>query len=282
MNDLESASSEPTTSLVQIDDEHALVFGEVPTGIELIPFDFFGEAERNSLTEALQQAAGWGNLAAQAWQAQATAQGIVRLAPQTLAALRTAQPITDGAWNLGTLAGQGGKFATSVRWAPATGATAAGVVASAGMAVTMVAIQMQLAKIESLVVRSLEQTTRVLEAVEQEFQSNVLASSQILRSELGHARALGAVTGGIWSTVSSHEREILSGWKLYQTRVTSHVAELNGKRGHKERSEWLRNRAGRVVADCQLLVVAHQSWMTSRLLRVGHLLDTGDPNLDLS
>lgn len=276
MDDLESAAPDPTTSLVQIDDEHAVVFGVVPEGVECIPFDFLGEFERDSLTEAFRQAAGWGNLAAQAWQAQATAQGVVRLAPQTLAALKTAQPITDGAWNLGTLTGHGGKFATSVRWAPATGATAAGVAASAGMAVTMIAIQMQLAKVESLVVRSLEQTTRVLEAVEQEFQSNVLASSQILATELAHARSLGAVTDGIWYTVNSHETEVLSGWNLYQSRVTEHASDLRSKKGHKERRELLRSRAGRIVSDCQLLMVAHQSWIRWRQLRVGHLLDTGD------
>ena len=53
------------------------------------------------LTDKLAMASGIGNLAAQGAQGAMTVQGLVRLAPETLQALNTAQPMTSGGWGWG-------------------------------------------------------------------------------------------------------------------------------------------------------------------------------------
>lgn len=85
----------------------------------------------------------------------------MRLAPQTLAQLKTAAPIVKDGWNLGTLASEG-KFVAQVRWLPAGGATAASVVASVGPALALMAIQVQLNQITELAKHNVELTSEVL------------------------------------------------------------------------------------------------------------------------
>lgn len=71
-------------------------------------------------------------------------QGLVKFAPETLQALKSAQTVTKGGWNLGTLTCSGGKFVHQVRWVPATGAQAVTVLAGLGPAAALLAIGTQM------------------------------------------------------------------------------------------------------------------------------------------
>lgn len=95
------------------------------------------------LTDAAAGALTGANLVAQGAQTALSARGLVRLAPETLQALKTAHPVVSGGWNLGTLAGGGGRFAQSVRWLPATSAQAVTILAGTGPAVALAAISLQ-------------------------------------------------------------------------------------------------------------------------------------------
>lgn len=95
------------------------------------------------LTDAAAGALTGANLVAQGAQSALSARGLVRLAPETMRALRTAQPVVSGGWNLGTLAGGGGRFVQSVRWLPATSAQAVTILAGMGPAVALAAISAQ-------------------------------------------------------------------------------------------------------------------------------------------
>src|SRR5690606_20865942 len=141
---------------VEIEAGLAVLCGDhVPEGIELIPFTFMDPTTRAAVSTAAGTAVGMGNIAAQGVNAAMQAQGLVRLAPQTLAALKTATPIVKDGWNLGTLA-SGGKFAAQVRWLPATAATTASVVAAMGPAITLMVIQVQLNQIANVAKHNLE------------------------------------------------------------------------------------------------------------------------------
>lgn len=121
-----AANDETTTALVEVSPGTVLLFGDVPEGLEPpIPFSLVSPADRAALSDAVTRSTGVLHTGAQVAPALAKAQGVVQLAPETLAPLRAgATPIQSGGYNIGTLA-VNGKFAASVRWLPATGATAA-------------------------------------------------------------------------------------------------------------------------------------------------------------
>lgn len=93
------------------------------------------------------------NLVAQGVQSALSARGLVRLAPETLQALKAARPVASGGWYLGTLTSEAGRFAQSVRWLPATSAQAVTVLAGLGPAVALAAISAQASALASTVGR---------------------------------------------------------------------------------------------------------------------------------
>lgn len=141
---------EPTGALVEVLPGLLVAYGEIDLesldGVEVLDQDVTAAPD---LTGAAAGALTGGNLVAQGAQSALSARGLVRLAPETLQALRTAQPVVSGGWNLGTLAGGGGRFVQSVRWLPATSAQAVTVLAGMGPAVALVAISAQASALAS-------------------------------------------------------------------------------------------------------------------------------------
>lgn len=156
----------PSMSLVEIEPGIAVLFADQPPSeLDLLPFQMLSSQARLTLTDKLAMAAGVGNPAAQGAQGAITAQGLVRLAPETLQALKVAQPMTSGGWNLGSLISSNGKIAASVRWAPATGAQSATMLAALGPAAALLALQIQLASISRRIDENIELTRDVLRAL---------------------------------------------------------------------------------------------------------------------
>ena len=128
------AESEPTGALVEVLPGVLAAYGginlEALDGAEVLDVD---AARVPDLTGLIAGSLTGVNLVAQGAQSALRARGLVRLAPETLQALRTtARPVVSGGWNLGTLASEGGRFAQSVRWLPATSAQAVTVLAGLG------------------------------------------------------------------------------------------------------------------------------------------------------
>lgn len=138
------AESEPTGALVEVLPGVLAAYGginlEALDGAEVLDVDV---ARVPDLTGLIAGSLTGVNLVAQGAQSALRARGLVRLAPETLQALRTARPVVSGGWNLGTLASGGGRFAQSVRWLPATSAQAVTVLAGLGPAVALTAISVQ-------------------------------------------------------------------------------------------------------------------------------------------
>ncbi len=268
----------PSTALVEFEEGLAVLFGDhVPDGVELIPFTFMDPATRTAVSTAAGNAVGLGNIAAQGVNAAMQAQGLVRLAPQTLEALKTATPIVKDGWNLGTLA-SGSKFAASVRWLPATAATTASVVAAMGPAITLMVIQVQLNQIANVAKHNLELTSKVLQVVRQEQWSAVTGYHNTLMRELGHARQLGEVTDAVFQEVRGYQGELTTQWDVFEKAVQQHVGELRSKIGHKERQQYLADNGQAIIADTQALLLAQTSWFVYQALRAGHLLKSAKAN----
>lgn len=271
-----STAEETTPALVEIQPGLAVLYGDrVPEGLELIPFTLVDVRAQQSLTNAIAGITNFGNVAAQGIDGLMKAQGMVRLAPQTLKQLETAKPLVSGGWNLGTLASEG-KFVAQVRWLPATSATAASVAASVGPGLALLAIQLQLSEISELAKHNIELTSRVLEVVQQDQWAAVMGHHRTVAKEIENAKHVGRVTDAIWNNVRGHQTELDTQWDLFQRKLDRHVAALRAKRGHKERRQYLVDHGEAVLADVHALLLAQSSWFMYQALRAGHLLTTAD------
>lgn len=269
----------PSSALVEFEDGLAIFFGDkVPDGLEVLPFSLIDESTKTAVSTAIGTAVGLGNIAAQGVNGAMQAQGLVRLAPETLAALKTAAPMVKDGWNLGTLTAEGGKFAASVRWLPATAATTASIVASMGPAIALMVIQVQLNQIAALGRHNVELTSNVLRVLRQEQWSAVTGYHRTLLRELGHARQIGAVTDAVFEEVRGYQGELTSQWDANRNTVRQHVADLASKVGHKDRQQYLTDNGQAIIADVQALLLSQTSWFVYQSLRAGHLLQSAKSN----
>jgi hypothetical protein len=268
----------PSTALVEFEDGFAVLLGDhVPEGVDLIPFTFIDADTRSAMSTAIGNAVGFGNVVAQGVDGIMQAQGLVRLAPQTLEALKTATPLVKDGWNLGTLA-SGGEFAAQVRWLPATAATTASIVAAMGPAITLMMIQIQLNQIATLAKHNIELTSKVLQVVRQEQWSTVTGYHNTLIRELGHARQIGEVSDAVFKEVRGYQGTLSTQWDLSEKAVQQHVRELRSKLGHKERQQFLTDNGQAIIADVQALLLSQTSWFVYQALRAGHLLKSAKSN----
>jgi F0F1-type ATP synthase epsilon subunit len=264
----------PSTALVELEDGLAIVVGDhVPEGLDLIPFTFVDPATLDLVATAAGNAVGLASVAAQGANAAVQAQGLVRLAPQTLAALRMSAPIVKDGWNLGTLV-SGGKFAAQVRWLPATAATATSVVAAMGPAISLMVIQAQLNQIADLAQHNLELPSTVLEVVRRDQWSSVTGHYKTLVREFGHARQIGEVTEAIYQEVRGYEGELTSQWDGFETAVEQHLKALRSRRGHQDRQKYLVDNGQAIIADSQALLLAQTAWFVHQAMRAAQLTRT--------
>ena len=272
----------PSSALVEFEDGLAIFFGtDVPDGLEVVPFSFIDEPTLRAVSTAVGNAVGLGSVGAQGINAAMQAQGLVRLAPQTLEALKTAAPIVKDGWNLGTLGGGGAagtSFTAQIRWLPATAATTASVVAAMGPAVTLMVIQFQLNQIAAVAQHNLELTSKVLQVVRQGQWSAVTGHYETLIRELRHARRIGEVTDAVFAEVRGYQGELTSQWDANKHAVKRYADELEKKIGHKDRQQYLADNGQAIIADVQALLLSQTSWFVYQSLRAGHLLRSAKTN----
>lgn len=267
-------------ALIEVAPGAALVFGNTPPGVEILPIELLSPVEMTSISSTLNAATGVLNLGAQGASGLMQARGLVRLAPETLKALQTARPLTDGTYNLGVLVGQNGKFAAQVRWMPAAGAQTAGVAATLGPALALLAIQAQLNQITGLVQENIELTSAVLKAYRVEKWSEIHGLDAAVRQALDEAQHAGAVSDKIWDNVKGKESELRAARRYFTEQVTEHSRELARKERHTERRDYLRTHGAAIVGDVHGMLTAQSAWYAYQALRAGnaHLTAATDPN----
>ena len=110
---LETQGAEAELALLEVEPGVAVLFGEAaPEGWEVEPFGL-GDRSNREIIDALSNAVGAANAVAQGLGGLVSAQGLVRLSPETIRNLKTMQTMVEGNYNLGVLK-QGGKFAAHI------------------------------------------------------------------------------------------------------------------------------------------------------------------------
>jgi hypothetical protein len=242
-------------------------------GSHVVPLTFDAGAARSKAADVAAMAMGGASVAAQVAHGINSARGLVRLSPETVAALKAgAKPLTKDGWNLGTLK-NGNQFAHSVRWAPAGAQGAASVAASVGPAAAIMAIQVQLAEISALVEENIALTRSLLQAVEDERWASAKSHFDAIAEEFGHANALGEVTPSIWAQAQAQAsetklRELL---ELSLRAARRHHEELTALEASPARRTWLDTNARSVTQEAQTLLMAHSAWLRYQALRAGYL-----------
>lgn len=267
-----------STALVEIEPGTAILYGsEVPEGLEVTPFALVGGRNVETVGSSIAQATGLANIAAQGVSGVMNVQGLVRLAPETLKALQTAQPLTSGGYNLGTLASNG-KIVSQVRWMPAGSAATAGVVASLGPAIALMAIQAQLNTVIELSRDNLELTTAVLDEVRQQKWAEVRGQHKALHQATDEATHVGSVTDSIWREVEGRKPTLNEHWGHYESRVRSHIADLAKHSEARARQKHLSQHGISILSDVQALLTAQSSWFRYEGLRAASLVERAEAN----
>ena len=270
---------DPAVTLVPIDDEGGfLVFGQLPDTLQMQvePVPYLREEQVRGLADTLAVSAGIGNVLVQGWNAYQGSVGLVRLAPQTLAAMQAgATPLTQGGWALGTLM-KGGKFAAQVRWAPAGAAGVAAGLAALGPALALVAVQWQMNKIGKAVERNIELTRTVLDELREEAWYELDAVARVVLAEVRAVQALGEVTDLTWQYLQAQSTlpVLLKHRQRNLDAMTRKIGELSAD---GKQSEWYQRHYAEVLRHSQAVMTAQQAVTLHHFIRMAHARRSGAP-----
>lgn len=262
---------EPSYSLVEIDPGVAVLFADqAPTDIDFVPFAMMNDRSRQTLTDRLSSAAGLTNLAAQGAQGVTNAQGLVRLAPETVQLLKTFQPMTSGGWNLGPIVDNSGKIVAQARFAPVAGVQSAALLASLGPAAALLAVQMQLASISRRVDENIELTRDVLKAIHEDQWMTLLGLHETTMRAVREAQAVGSVNDHVFAAIATKEADLRKQRHLFLSFVRRHTQALDADRAG--RRSYIQKNAEQIIADAHGMLMAEGSWHRAQVLRAGHIL----------
>lgn len=224
-----------------------------------------------NLTDAAAGALTGANLVAQGAQSALSARGLVRLAPETMRALRTAQPVVSGGWNLGTLAGGGGRFVQSVRWLPATSAQAVTILAGMGPAVALAAISAQASALANTAKRIENKLDALRAELEQRDRSDLTELLREVRATYQEIHRCGVDDAETRSRIDTlvGRGDLGNTYQRYLDKV----------RDHEERSAQsaavLLEARGRILSDIGALIAMWRACDLIGVLRIGSLAAAG-------
>jgi len=246
---LELAAS---TTLVEVTPGVAVVFGEVPDGLELISLDMVPSFDRAQLSTALGSFGNAGTIVGNVAEAVSSAQGLFRVNDATLSLLKSGGEMAakDGA-KLGAIF-KNGELVAQARFIPAS-MTAATAIAAIGPAVAMIALQMQLGEISGLVRSNIQLTTQTLKAIRNEQWAELEGLAESVDEAVKETRELDAITDSVWEPIAPSGPNIRKQLKLYRKNVAGHVQEL-GKLDSRARRQYLESNAEAIVFDTYALL----------------------------
>ena len=255
----------PSATLVEIKPGVAVVFGELPDVVDLVPVDLVPTFDLDQVSTSLSTlgstAAAAGHIAEKA----ASIRGLYRVNAETLQLLRSGgeMAVKDGA-KLGGIF-KGGKLVAQARFVPVTMSTAA-TAAAIGPAVAMMGLQMKLGEISDLVHANLELTKQTLKTIRYEQWAELEGLSQAVTEALTEARALDTITDSVWEPIAPSRAGIKKQLSLYKKNVRSHVKEVKTLEG-KRRREYLETNGEAVVFDTHALLGALKTYGEYQALR---------------
>ncbi|NKS38098.1 hypothetical protein GS488_20815 [Rhodococcus hoagii] len=242
----------PSTTLVEVTPGVAVVFGEVPEGLELISLDLVPSFDRTQLSTALGSLGNVGTIVGNVAEAAASAQGLYRVNDATLSLLKSGGQMAakDGA-QLGAIF-KDGQLVAQARFIPAS-MTSAAAVAAIGPAVAMIALQMQLGEISGLVRTNIALTTQTLKTIRNEQWAELEGLAEAIHEAIKEARELDTITDSVWEPIAPSGPMIRKQLKLYRKNVAGHVQELRKLHGHARR-QYLESSAEAIVFDTHALL----------------------------
>ncbi|WP_396643604.1 hypothetical protein, partial [Microbacterium sp.] len=240
------------TTLVEVTPGVAVVFGEVPDGLELISLDMVPSFDRAQLSTALGSFGNAGTIVGNVAEAVSSAQGLFRVNDATLSLLKSGGQMAakDGA-KLGAIF-KNGELVAQARFIPAS-MTAATAIAAIGPAVAMIALQMQLGEISGLVRSNIQLTTQTLKAIRNEQWAELEGLAESVDEAVKETRELDAITDSVWEPIAPSGPNIRKQLKLYRKNVAGHVQEL-GKLDGRARRQYLESNAEAIVFDTYALL----------------------------
>jgi hypothetical protein len=261
----EALETTASTTLVEVSPGVAVVFGEVPDGLELIDLDLVPSFDRTQLATALGSIGNVGTVVGNLAEAVSSAQGLYRVNDATLALLKSGGEMAakDGA-KLGAIF-KNGDLVAQARFIPVS-TSAAAVAAAIGPAVAMIALQMQLGEISGLVRTNIALTTQTLKTIRNEQWAELEGLAEAVNEAVAEARELGTITDSVWEPIAPSGPMIRKQLKLYQRNVAGHVAEI-GKLDGRARREYLESNAEAIVFDTHALLSALKTYAEYQMIR---------------
>ena len=253
-----------STILMEVADDVVVLFGEVPEGVELVDLDLIPEYDRTQLSRALGSIGNAGTIAGNIAEAVTRAQGLFRLNEATFSLLRSGGELAakDGA-KLGAIL-KNGHVIAQARFIPVS-VTATAAIAAIGPAVAMIALQMQLGEISSLVRTSIALTTQTLKAIRNEQWSELESLVDSIDDASQKVREIGAITDTLWESIAPMGQSIRKQIGLYRKNVTGHIQEIRKSGGHARR-QYLESNAEAIVFDTYALLTSLKTHATYQAL----------------
>ena len=261
------APSGQDPAVIEVDPDFGLALGDWShTGIDVIPLSGLNKEHHKDLLDKISIVTGIGNTSVQALQGAASVQGLVRLAPETVSKLQVLKPMTSGDMNLGALTGGGGKVAHLIRWTPAVGAQAVGLLAAMGPAAALFAIQLQLSSLSSRIDKNIKLTKKIIQNLEEEQYSRVLAFEKTTQECLDSALEFQEVDPRNWDKIKTHEPDLRELFDNFKKKLTERLGNLEGC----DRDGWrfLEESAIDIERKAAALVVSLGSWIRYKVLYV--------------
>ena len=261
------APSGQDPAVIEVDPEFGLALGDWShTGIEVIPLSGLSEEHNKDLLDKISIVTGIGNTSAQALQGAASVQGLVRLAPETVSKLQVFKPMTSGGLNLGALTDSGGKVAHLIRWTPAVGAQAVGLLTAIGPAAALLATQLQLSSLSSRIDKNIKLTKKIIQNLEEGQYSRVRAFEKTTQECLESALEFHEVYPRSWDKIKTREsdlREVFDNFKKKLSECLSNIGECCRGGG-----EFLEKNAVDIERKAAALVASLGSWVRYQVLYV--------------
>jgi len=242
----------------------------------LMPTTGLTEAVSSDLTARLSQGTGLANIGLQGLNGLQSVQGLVKLAPETLALIRSgAQPLVSGGFNLGTLQ-QGGRIVAQVRWLPATGASVLGVATALGPAIALAAIQFQLASMDRKLDKIIDLSNEILLATRLDKWTEVQAHVARIKQLGSEAERLGKLSDTVFLEAHGSFVPLDKGRRQLTHDVLRHRQSLMKSKSAKDKREWFKRNGEAAYQDVQCLLLASCGCVYYEAMRAEHTRST-DP-----
>ncbi|RDI31615.1 hypothetical protein [Lentzea flaviverrucosa] len=267
-----------TTSIVLVEvlPGVAVVAGEVPPDLklDLIDFGVVPVADRKQISAVLASVGNAATVAGNLGNAFAGVQGLYRLGDTAQALLRSGATLAvkDGG-NLGTVMSSG-RIVHQARFYPVTALSKAQIAASIGPALAMVALQMMLNEVSSLVRTTLAVTNQVLATVRKEQWAELTGLVAAVDRAVEQAREIESVPTSLWDDVAGSGALLRKQLELYQGNVRDHLKRISRTDARSHR-EYLQTNAEVIAFDVRALLSSLNAWTGYHALRAARARAAG-------